>query len=235
MSLPQRLKHLAIIMDGNGRWAERHQRRRIFGHVRGARTARSIIQYCSQLKLPVLSLFALSAENILRPKNEVKALTNLLEKVFVQHSHLLIQEQIKLNILGDLTVFSSKLKNLCKKLCEKTQNHQGLNLIVALNYSGRQEIVQAFKKVVKKIEKGSLQTKNINEKTLSSFFCSSFSPPPDLIIRSGGQMRLSNFYLWSSAYSELYFTETLWPDFNKKSMDQALQQFTHRQRRFGRL
>ena len=199
------------------------------------KTARSIIQYCSQLKLPFLSLFALSAENILRPKNEVQALTSLLEKVFIQHSHFLIQEQIKLHILGYLTVFSSKLRNLCEKLCEETKNHQGLNLIVALNYSGRQEIVQAFKKAAKEVERNAMQIKDINESSLSSFFCSSSFPPPDLIIRTGGQVRLSNFYLWSSAYSELYFTETLWPDFDEKCMDQALQQFSRAQRRFGRL
>lgn len=229
------LQHLAVIMDGNGRWAKKCNHGRIFGHVQGAKNTRSFIQHCSQLGIPFLSLFALSTENILRPEQEVKGLKNLLEKVFLKHSHLLMKEQIKLHILGDLSVFSSNLQSLCNNLCEKTKSHQGLNLIVALNYGGRQEILNAVQKVAEKIKRGVLQVKDINETSLSSFLCSSKFPPPDLIIRTGGQVRFSNFYLWSSAYSELYFTETLWPDFDKKRLDEALQSFNHRQRRFGRL
>lgn len=222
-------------MDGNGRWAKKHNHSRIFGHVRGAKRTRWMIQYCSQLKLPFLSVFALSSENTLRPKTEVKSLKNLLEKVFLKHSELLMKEQIKLHIIGDLSIFSPQLRNLCKTLCEQTKNHQGLQLIVALNYGGRQEILQAVQKVANKIESGKMQSKEINEKSLSPFFASSPFPPPDLIIRTGGQTRLSNFYLWSSAYSELYFTNTLWPDFDKKCMDRALKHFTTIQRNFGQL
>ena len=235
MFLPQQLKHLAVIMDGNGRWAKNHNHKRIFGHVQGVKTTRRIIQHCSQIQLPFLSLFALSTENIERPKTEVKGLKNLLAKVFFKHSDLLMKEQIKLHILGDLSVFSSPLQNLCKKLCDKTKDHQGLNLIVALNYGGRQEILKAVQEIAKGIEQRIIQAKGINEKSLFSFFCSSQFPPPDLIIRTGGQVRLSNFYLWSSAYSELYFTETLWPDFDTKCLDKALQKFTAVQRRFGQL
>ena len=222
-------------MDGNGRWAKKHNHNRIFGHVQGAKNTRWIIQYCSQIQLSFLSLFALSTENIDRPKTEVKGLKSLLEKVFFKHSALLMKEQIKLHILGDRSVFSFHLQNLCKKLCEKTKNHQGLNLIVALNYGGRQEILKAVQEIAKEIEQNRMQAKHIDEKSLSSFFCSSKFPPPDLIIRTGGQVRLSNFYLWSSAYSELYFTETLWPDFDIECLNKALQNFTAVQRRFGQL
>ena len=224
-----------MIMDGNGRWAEKHNHERIFGHIRGAKTTRLIIQYCSQLKIPFVSLFVLSTENLSRPQTEVTGLKNLLEKVFLKHSDLLMKEQIKLNILGDLSIFSKNLQNLCKTLCEKTKDHQGLNLIVALNYGGRQEILKAVQKISKKIKQGEIQEKNLTEKSLSSFFSSSCFPSPDLIIRTGGQVRLSNFYLWSAAYSEFYFTETLWPDFNKACLNKALQNFHKSQRRFGRL
>ena len=229
------IQHLAVIMDGNGRWAEEHKHKRIFGHIQGAKTTRRLIQYCSQLKIPFLSLFALSTENIQRPEVEIKGLKNLLEKVFLKHSKLFMEKQIKLCVLGDLSIFSSHLQNLCKQLCEKTKSHQGLNLIVALNYGGQQEILKAVKEIAEEIKKGGLQIKDINEKSLSSFLSSSSFPPPDLIIRTGGQVRLSNFYLWSSAYSELYFTDTLWPDFDKKCLDKALKKFNKTQRRFGRV
>jgi len=233
-SAPQ-IKHLAVIMDGNGRWARKHRHRRLFGHVQGAKTSRWLIQHCSQLRIPFLSLFALSTENINRPAIEIKSLTNLLEKVFLKHSPLLMKEKIKLHILGDLSVFPSHLQNLCYKLCQQTKDHQGLNLIVALNYGGRQEILQAVQKIAKKIERGEIHSEELDEKTFFSFFSSFPFPPPDLIIRTGGQVRFSNFYLWSSAYSELYFTDTLWPDFDKHCLSQALQKFHKTQRRFGKI
>ena len=229
------IKHLAVIMDGNGRWAEKRNHRRIFGHVQGARQARAFIQFCSQAGIPFVSLFALSTENLLRPQSEVTALKKLLKKVFLKHSDFLMKERIKLHIVGDISVFSSDLQNLLKELCKKTKSHPGLNLIVALNYGGRQEILKGVQTIVKEIEEKRIQAKNLNENFLSRFFDTSPFPPPDLIIRTGGQTRLSNFYLWSSAYSELYFTETFWPDFNKACLEKALQKFHETQRRFGRL
>lgn len=222
-------------MDGNGRWAKKHSHRRIFGHVRGAKTSRRIIQYCSQIRLPYLSVFALSTENIRRPPEEVKALKKLLERMFLKHSDLLKKEQIRLHLLGDLSVFSENLQSLFRRLCEETKDHQGLNLIVALNYGGRQEILLALQAAVQKIEQGEMKTQDLNEQSLSTLFCTSQFPPPDLIIRTGGDVRLSNFYLWSSAYSELYFTDTLWPDFDKDDLEQAFKKFHSSQRRFGRL
>ena len=229
------LKHLAFIMDGNGRWAERHNRKREFGHIQGAKQARALIKHCSELHIPFLSLFALSTENLLRPPKEVKALLNLLEKIFIKHSSLLLKQQIKLHILGDTSAFPASLQSLCHKLCEKTKQHKGLNLIVALNYGGRQEILKGVQKIALEIEQKKRKAKDLNEETLSSFLSSSLFPPPDMIVRTGGESRLSNFYLWSSAYSEIYFTKTLWPDFDKSCLEIALKKFQKTSRRFGRL
>ena len=222
-------------MDGNGRWAEKRNHNRVFGHLQGAKKALSIIKYCSQIGLPFLSLFALSTENVQRPKKELEALTNLLEKVFFKYSNWLIQEKIKLHILGETGIFSNQLQTFCKDLCEKTKNHTGLNLIIALNYGGRQEILKAFQKIVTRIQKGSLPIKDINEQSLLSSFCTSPFPDPDLIIRTGGQIRLSNFYLWSIAYSEFHFTDTLWPDFNPQHLEDILKNFLKIKRRFGKI
>lgn len=229
------LEHLAVIMDGNGRWAEKKDRSRQFGHIQGAKQTRSLIQYCSELKIPFLSLFALSTENLLRPQKEVMALLKLLEKVLIKHSSLLMRKQIKLHILGDISVFPVNLQRLCQKLCEQTKHHKGLNLIIALNYGGRQEILKGIQKIIREIEQKKFQAKNLNENTLSAFFSSSPFPPPDLIIRTGGESRLSNFYLWSSAYSEIYFTKTLWPDFDKMCLEKALRKFQKTKRRFGKI
>ena len=222
-------------MDGNGRWAKKKQQARLFGHIQGAKTTRWLIKHCAQIKIPFLSLFTLSVENCKRPKKELEGLKNLLEKVFLKHSQLLIKEKIRLHIIGDLSIFSSPLQKICKELCETTKTYKKLNLIVALNYSGRQEILTGVKNLAQKIKQGSLKSEDLNEKSLSSFLVSSSFPPPDLIIRTGGHIRLSNFYLWSSAYSELYFTKTLWPDFNKQSLDKALKSFSATKRQFGRL
>lgn len=235
MPSTQSLKHLAVIMDGNGRWAHKHKHNRAFGHIKGAQTTRQIIQYCADLKIPYLSLFALSTENMQRPQTELKVLKKILTKSFSKQASLLKTKQIRLHILGDLSIFSEYLQKLSRQLCEETKNHQGLNLILALNYGGRLEILQALQKAISEIEQGRMKPEDLNENAFSSLLNSSRFPPPDLIIRTGGQIRLSNFYLWSSAYSELYFTPTLWPDFNSSGLDQALKKFNTTNRRFGQL
>ena len=227
------LKHLAIIMDGNGRWAQQRNHKRLFGHVRGARTARSIISKCSDLQIPYLSLFALSTENILRPESEIQSLINLFEKTFLKHGQLLIDKDIRFHILGDTSFFPEKIQDYLETLRNKTKDNKGLNLILALNYGGRQEIVSGAKKLVKKIQDGDLKLKDLKENQFASLLPSSKFPPPDLIIRTGGNLRLSNFYLWSAAYSEFYFTETLWPDFDEKCLDLALQKYSVTERKFG--
>ena len=223
-------------MDGNGRWAKSKNHRRFFGHVKGAKQAQKIVDICSQLKLPYLSLFALSTENFLsRPKAEISALQKLLERVLFKHFDFLMKRQIKLNFIGDLSVFSSSLKNLCENLSEKTKNNQALNLILALNYGGRQEVVQAFKNLRERIKENSVLAQSLDEKSIAPFFPSSGFPAPDLIIRTGGEQRLSNFYLWSASYSELYFTKTLWPDFGKEDLNKALEYFKNTRRNYGKV
>lgn len=223
-------------MDGNGRWAESKNHKRFFGHVKGAKKAQWVVDICSQLNLPCLSLFALSTENFLsRPKTEISALQRLLKKVFLKHSDFLMKRQIKLSFLGDLSVFSSSLQNLCQDLSEKTKDNSGLNLIVALNYGGRQEILQAFQKLAKEIRGDSLSLQSLNEKSITPFFSSSQFPEPDLIVRTGGEARLSNFYLWSASYSELYFTKTLWPDFGREDLNSTFESFRRARRKYGKI
>lgn len=229
------LNHLAIIMDGNGTWASSKKHKRFFGHVKGVQSSLAIIKHCSKIKIPFLSLFALSTENLHRPKPEVENLFKLLEKTFKKHSSFLFQEKVRLSFIGDLLALPPSLQKLCRQFTEDTKNHQGLKLIIALNYGGQQEILRAFKKAYAYYFEKSYDPKNIPEDKLPSFFSSSCYPAPDLLIRTGGERRLSNFYLWSLAYTELYFTRTLWPDFNPKSLDLILEDFYQRKRLFGRL
>ncbi len=233
MSGQDSLKHLAIIMDGNGRWAHQRNHKRLFGHVKGAKTAQSIISKCSKLKIPYLSLFTLSTENTLRPKSEIQSLLKLFEKIFLKHAQFLIENDIRLHVLGNVSFFPSKLQKYLEIMKEKTKNNKGLNLILALNYGGRQEIVSGAKRLVQEIQDGNLKLQNLKESQFNSLLPSSQFPEPDLIIRTGGNLRLSNFYLWSAAYSEFYFTETLWPDFNEEYLDFALRKYFITERKFG--
>ena len=229
------LRHLAIIMDGSGRWAEKQGRRRAFGHARGAETAAAVVRLCARSQIPFLSLFALSAENTGRPKRELSGLNNLFERVFLKRASLLMEENIRLQTLGSLDFFPKKTQALLKSLKRETAGNKGMRLIIAMNYGGRQEIALAARRMAEEAEAGRLNPKAADGKTLSSFMESSRFPPPDLIIRTGGEVRLSNFYLWQAAYSELHFSDTLWPDFTKGDLAQALERFSAARRKFGRL
>ena len=227
------LKHIAIIMDGNGRWACRRGHRRVFGHIRGARRAREAVQTCSELGVPFLSLFVFSTENTCRPPAEVKFLMRLFEKILAEQSSLLETLNARLHLLGDMTFFSKNVRDCLSTLVSQSQGNTGLNLILALNYGGRQEIVQSMKKLVEKARKKQIAPKDVDEDFTNRLFPSSVFPPPDLIIRTGGETRLSNCYLWSAAYSEIHFTKTLWPDFNKKHLTGIVQKFFTKERKFG--
>ena len=229
------LSHLAIIMDGNGTWAEARKHQRFFGHVKGMKTCLRIIEHCAEMKLPVLSLFTLSTENLQRPKAELEILFKLLEKAFKKHGSLLLQKQICLNFIGDLSVLPSSTQKLCLKFEKETKKNKGLKLVIALNYGGQQEILQSFKQVYTYYFKKSIPTKDLKEDKIRSFFPSASYPDPDLMIRTGGERRLSNFYLWSLAYTELYFTKCLWPDFSPENLDLILKDFYKRKRLFGKL
>lgn len=229
------LRHLAIIMDGNGTWAESRKHERFFGHVKGVRAGLEIIKYCAEIKIPVLSLFALSAENLQRPEKELKNLFKLLEKVFKKQSAFLFQKDIRLAFLGNLSKLPSSIQELCSHFEKKTKDHKGLKLIIALNYGGRQEILRAFKKAYTYGLKKALPPEEMEDEKIKSFFPSSGYPDPDLMIRTGGERRISNFYLWSLAYTELYFTKTLWPDFNSENLALILKDFSQRKRLFGKI
>ena len=229
------LHHLAIIMDGNGTWAESKKHQRFFGHVRGMKASLEIIKHCSKIKIPVLSLFALSTENLHRPQKELENLFKLLERAFKKHSSFLFQEEICLSFIGNLSALPNSIQKLCVQFEKETKKHKGLKLIIALNYGGRQEITQTFKRAYAYHLKKKTSAEKIQEEDLRSFFPSASYPDPDLMIRTGGERRISNFYLWSLAYTELYFTRTFWPDFSPESLDLILTDFSQRKRLYGRV
>ena len=220
-------------MDGNGRWARLRNRKRAFGHIKGAKKSLEIVRFCSEKNLPYLTLFALSTENTLRPKGELVALLQLIEDN-LKHSRALLNElDIRFSCIGDLRFFPDSIQNELMSFEKETKTNKGMNLILALNYGGQQEIFQAVKLVLKQQKDKLICESDLNQEKWASFLSSSRFPPPDLILRTGGQMRLSNFYLWSAAYSELYFCPSLWPDFSKEELDKILQDFLSKKRKFG--
>ena len=229
------LNHLAVIMDGNGRWARQRGHHRIFGHIKGSWRAKELVVACSEKKIPFLTLFTFSQENSQRPKKEIGALFRILEKALLRHSSILKKHRIRLHILGNVSFFTDKIIRSLESLKEQTKNHKGLNLILALNYGGQQEILSGVKTLISNTIKGHIKARDIDKALFERHLPSGCFPSPDLIIRTGGQTRLSNFYLWPAAYSELYFTPVLWPDFTKETLDKALEKFFQTERRFGKL
>ncbi|MBE8221839.1 MAG: di-trans,poly-cis-decaprenylcistransferase [Bdellovibrionales bacterium] len=241
------LNHIAIIMDGNNRWAKNTNSTSSFtGHTEGLKQARTIIEYCAKIKLNYLSLFVFSTENWSRPKTEITFLMKLLDNSVQKELPLLIKNNIQLHLIGDLAPLPKKTKDSLLAVVKKSKQCTGLRLILAINYGGRLDITQACQSYIKEqvskiIEKdnGSLSKKlltisdNLNEKKLNNFMYSSIAPDPDLIIRTSGETRLSNFYLWSSAYSEIMWTDKLWPDFQPKDLQNCINDFKNKQRRFG--
>tara|TARA_X000000368_G_scaffold188108_1_gene148359 strand:+ start:49 stop:753 length:705 start_codon:yes stop_codon:yes gene_type:complete len=224
-------KHIAIVMDGNGRWAKKRGESRIEGHRKAKKSVRETIEFCVENKIDYLSLFAFSTENWNRPRLEVKALMNLLHVVIKDELVNLIQQNIKLKVIGNLQKLPEKTRKSLKEAISDTENNDGLTLILAINYSGKWDIINATKKIIENNPKGDLA--NFNEKYFEKNLSTSNIPDPELIIRTSGEQRISNFYLWQSAYSELYFTNILWPDFSKKELNNAIFEFKKRNRRFG--
>ena len=224
-------KHIAIVMDGNGRWAKKRGESRIEGHRKAKKSVRESIEFCVENKIDYLSLFAFSTENWNRPRLEVKALMNLLHVVIKDELLNLIQQNIKLKVIGNLKKLPEKTRKSLKEAISDTENNDGLTLILAINYSGKWDIINATKKIIENNPKGDLA--NFNEKYFEKNLSTSNIPDPELIIRTSGEQRISNFYLWQSAYSELYFTNILWPDFSKKELNNAIFEFKKRNRRFG--
>lgn len=225
------IKHVAIIMDGNGRWAEIRGRSRIEGHREGVKQVRAIIDAAIELNLNALTLYVFSMENWLRPKKEVEALMNLLYFYLGNEMEKLVKDNVIFRAIGDIDKLPAKIQKLLKRFESLTQKNTGLLLTSALSYSGKEEILSA----VKMILKDGLKPKEINENVFKNYLYTKGLPDPDLIIRTSGEMRLSNFLLWQSAYAELYFTETLWPDFGKDEFKSAVIECGKRERRFGAL
>jgi undecaprenyl diphosphate synthase len=226
--LPQ---HIAIIMDGNGRWAKQHHLPRQEGHRRGANSAQRVIETCIDYTIPYLTLYAFSTENWNRPRIEVEGILKLLEDRLDEGIKFAMDKGVKFRHLGKLDRLPDKIKDKIREATERTRDNTGLSLGVAFNYGSRDEIVEA----IRRITQSDMNAQSINESTVCDSLYTSGMPDPDLIIRTGGEKRLSNFLLWQAAYAEIYFTDVLWPDFNRAEIDKALQDFSKRQRRFGSL
>lgn len=220
------LKHIAFIMDGNGRWAKAHGLPREAGHKVGAETFRKIVRYCGDIGIPVVTVYAFSTENWKRPKHEVTLLMKLLYDYLGSCQDEMMAEGVRFRVIGDKSAFSEKLRHRIEKLEELTKDNPKL-LNVALNYGGRDELVHAFNKLV---ESGKTV---VTEQDISKALYTDDCPDPDLIVRTSGEMRLSNFLIWQGAYSELYFTDTLWPDMAPEDVDTAIKAYNLRKRRFG--
>jgi len=226
-------RHIAIIMDGNGRWAQKRLMPRIMGHHAGVKAVRKIVEYCAKQNIEVLSLFAFSSENWRRPKDEVSLLMELFMATLQSEVDKLDKNNIRLKIIGDKSSFPEKLQEKIRSAEAQTQENTGLTLLIAANYGGRWDITQAVCKIAQAIKQGDIQVQDISEELISSRLVTAGLPEPDLFIRSGGEERISNFLLWQLAYTEFYFTESLWPDFDQKLLETAINSFKSRERRFG--
>jgi undecaprenyl diphosphate synthase len=227
-------RHIAVIMDGNGRWAKKKGAMRIFGHRNAVQAVRDVTEGSGEIGIKYLTLYAFSTENWGRPKEEVEGLMELLVNTLKQEIKTLMENQVKLITIGD----TSNLPEDCQKNLEwavnTTKNNSGMTLILALSYSGRWEITRAIKAIAEKVRSGKLNDSDINEEMISQHLQTAGIPDPELLIRTSGEMRVSNFLLWQIAYSELYITPTLWPDFRKEHLYEAIWSYQQRERRFGR-
>ena len=226
--------HVAIIMDGNTRWAENNNLDKNDGHKEGVKKARLAVEFFLENKIKNLTLFAFSTENWGREKKEVKALLKLFLEAINEQTPDLIKNKVKLNFIGEISRFDKVLINKIKSSQTKTSKYASkMSLNIAISYGGRWDIEQALKTIVKDILKRKIKVKNINESLIANYLSTSLIPDPDLIIRSAGEQRISNFFLWQAAYSEIYFSKKLWPDFNEKDFKKALDEYALRKRKFG--
>lgn len=225
--------HVAIVMDGNGRWAQRRSLPRTAGHREGVKAVRRIVQACSERGIAVLTLFAFSSENWRRPRREVEILMNLFLTTLRGEIRRLDDANVRLRFIGEIAGFSPTLQDYIAKAQRRTADNTGLTLVVAANYGGRWDIAQAARRLSEDVEAGRLRSEEITPEVLHRYTSLSDLPEPDLFIRTAGEQRISNFLLWQLAYTELYFTDRLWPDFGAEDLDAACAAFAGRQRRFG--
>ncbi len=227
-------RHIAIIMDGNGRWAKRKGMARMFGHRQGVETVHTITEAAAQLGVEYLTLYAFSTENWNRPKEEVDSLMALLVDTIAKETPTLMKNNIRLLTIGDLERLPENTKNKFRACIEQTSSNTGLRLVIALSYSSRWEIINASKSIAMAVQKGDLLVEDINEEVVASYMTTANMPDPDLLIRTSGEYRISNFLLWQLAYAEMYFTSCLWPEFTEEEFYQAIIDYQHRERRFGK-
>ena len=226
-------RHIAIIMDGNGRWARRRGLPRIKGHEKGAESVRACVEACGELKVEFLTLYAFSAENWQRPKTEVFALMRLLERFLKEKTPELIEKNVRLQAIGRLTDLPEACQVQLHKSIEQTAQNNGLTLILALSYGGRLEIIDGIKSLLRQIDSGHIDRAMIDVDMFSKHLYTRYYPDPDLLVRTSGEMRLSNFLLWQLSYTEMYVTPKLWPDFTNKDLFDAVEDFGQRNRRYG--
>lgn len=227
-------KHIAIIMDGNGRWAKKRLQPRFMGHRAGVKTVEGIVKCCAELGVEVLSLFAFSSENWRRPGKEVSLLMELFSHALNNQVKKLHDNNIKLQVIGDLSRFSESLQQQIEQAQSLTQANTGLIVNIAANYGGRWDITQSVRQLADQVAAGTLRPEAISEQMINDHLTTATIPEPDLFIRTGGEQRVSNFLLWQMAYTEFYFTDTLWPEFDANALNQAIASFSQRERRFGR-
>jgi undecaprenyl diphosphate synthase len=228
-------RHIAIIMDGNGRWAKEKGQDRLYGHFHGVESVRDIVEGCAEIGIQYLTLYAFSTENWDRPEDEVTGLMELLVETIRKETETLNKNKIRLHVIGDTKMLPAYAQNELKESLEITAGNKGLNLIMALSYSSRWEIVQAVKGIAKDVKEGILLPEAITQDTFQKYLCTSTFPDPELVVRTSGEYRISNFLLYQLAYAELYFTDVRWPDFRKENLYEAILDFQKRERRFGKI
>ncbi|HOO40465.1 MAG TPA: isoprenyl transferase [Syntrophales bacterium] len=226
--------HIAIIMDGNGRWAKRHALGRIAGHKKGAEAVRTVTRVCRELGVKFLTLYAFSVDNWSRPSTEVDALMGLLTQYLSSELAEMRQNGIRFNVVGDIGRLKYSVREKIKEVCQETEMNQGMVLTLALNYGGREDITGAAKRLLEDVLSGRFAKEDLNKDTFGKYLLTANMPDPDLLIRTSGEYRLSNFMLWQAAYTEFYFTDVLWPDFGKAELLSAVGDYQRRERRFGR-
>ncbi len=227
-------RHIAVIMDGNGRWAKKKGALRIFGHRNAIQSVKDVTEACGELGIKYLTLYAFSTENWGRPKEEVDGLMELLVNTLKKEIKTLMDNSVKLKTIGDTSHLPKECQDNLQWAKDTTKGNDGLTLILALSYSGRWEITEAVKKVANEVKKGNLEPSAITDKVIENYLETSGIPDPELLIRTSGELRISNFLLWQIAYSELYITPTLWPDFTKENLYEAIWSYQQRERRFGK-
>jgi undecaprenyl diphosphate synthase len=233
---PQRLpQHIAVIMDGNGRWAKQRGLPRIVGHRQGARTLKALLRCCQDWGIEALTVYAFSTENWRRPFLEVDFLMNLFERLLQQETVNMHREGVRVSFPGDLSTLPVSLRRTIESTMEQTKNNRGIQFNVAANYGSRAEILHAVRQIVQKSQSGEISLEDVNENLIDRNLYTAGTSDPDLLIRTSGEMRLSNYLLWQLAYTELYFTDLLWPDFNTQAFGRALLAYQKRDRRFGGL